>query len=207
MPYTSEHKQRSREKILESAVTLFCHRGFDKVSIDDLMQHAQLTRGGFYAHFKSKGDVYQQAIIAAAKNSRIIRDIPEGLEKSDFLEWLINSYLSLYHVNQESSPCPMAFLVTDVANNQPEVRQTYTTVYEGFAAVVARNLPDEYGAKKRKRISFSLTAMMIGTVAIARALDDESLQKTLLANSRETALRLINDEVVAEVDAQATLYA
>ena len=54
MPYSAEHKARSREKILEAAVRLFAFRGFDQVSLDDLMQEAGLTRGAFYAYFVSK---------------------------------------------------------------------------------------------------------------------------------------------------------
>ena len=57
MPWTTEHKQKSREKILSSAARLFTKKGFDAVSIDDVMRLAGLTRGAFYAHFKSKSDV------------------------------------------------------------------------------------------------------------------------------------------------------
>ena len=71
MPYTKEHKQKSREQILDSASRLFAQRGYEAVSIDDLMKDAGLTRGGFYNHFKNKPDVYAEAIIHAALKSPI----------------------------------------------------------------------------------------------------------------------------------------
>lgn len=44
MPYTPEHKQRTRAKIVDSARVLFNRHGFDQVSIDDVMKSAGLTR-------------------------------------------------------------------------------------------------------------------------------------------------------------------
>ena len=64
MPWNAEHKTQSRDRILSSAAQLFSHQGFDAVSIDDVMAHAGLTRGAFYAHFKSKSDMYHQSMVA-----------------------------------------------------------------------------------------------------------------------------------------------
>ena len=47
MPYTQEHKQRTRERILASASKLFSRQGYDSVSINDLMQDAGLTEVRF----------------------------------------------------------------------------------------------------------------------------------------------------------------
>lgn len=48
MPYSAEHKTRGR--IIASARILFNRRGFEQVSIDEIMHGAGLTRGGFYHH-------------------------------------------------------------------------------------------------------------------------------------------------------------
>ena len=61
MRYGSEHKSRTRQRILASAAKLFAARGFAGVSIEDLMRDCGLTRGGFYAHFKSKAVLYREA--------------------------------------------------------------------------------------------------------------------------------------------------
>ncbi|MDE2087841.1 MAG: TetR/AcrR family transcriptional regulator, partial [Xanthomonadaceae bacterium] len=54
MPYSADHKQRTRALIVECARTLFNRKGFIEVSIDEIMASAGLTRGGFYNHFKTK---------------------------------------------------------------------------------------------------------------------------------------------------------
>jgi len=40
MPYSEEHKQETRQKILESARRLFNKKGFAEVSIDEVMESA-----------------------------------------------------------------------------------------------------------------------------------------------------------------------
>jgi len=62
MPYPPEHRERTRARIVRSAMTLFNRHGLESVSIDDVMAHAGLTRGGFYRHFKTKSDLYAEAI-------------------------------------------------------------------------------------------------------------------------------------------------
>ena len=61
MPYAAEHKQETRKRIVQSARRLFNRRGFAEVSIDEIMEHAGLTRGGFYKHFDAKEGLYQEA--------------------------------------------------------------------------------------------------------------------------------------------------
>ena len=62
MPYTNEHKIRTRAKIVESARRLFNRHGFEQVSIERIMSDVGLTRGGFYNHFKSKDQLYAEAV-------------------------------------------------------------------------------------------------------------------------------------------------
>ena len=52
MPYSTEHKQQTRQKIVEAARILFNRHGFNAVTIDMIMESTDLTRGGFYNHFK-----------------------------------------------------------------------------------------------------------------------------------------------------------
>ena len=114
MPLSKHHKMTSREKILSSAIKLFSTKGFDHVSIDELMTEAGLTRGAFYAHFKSKQAVYSEAIIEGARRGRISQAIPENIDQKQWIKSLVHTYLSEEHINQVSSPCPLAFLVTDI---------------------------------------------------------------------------------------------
>lgn len=97
MPYPKDHKQRTRQAILESARRLFAQKGFEAASIERIMGACGLTRGAFYAHFASKGELYREAIGGAATLA------------GDIL-----------------GDSALAFLAIDAASKDPEVRAAYT---------------------------------------------------------------------------------
>ena len=193
MPYTKEHKQRSKDRILNSAVKLFSQRGFNKVSIDEIMQYAGMTRGAFYAHFHSKEELYAEAIMAASKKSKIYEAIEKCMEGEDMLKNIINFYLDRRHVEQQFPPCPLAFLVTDVANEETKVRETYTQVYQSLVVFMTKHLSPGKISDEKDRM-MAVTAMMIGGVAVSRALVDKKTVDSLLASCRRIAHQLVTTQ-------------
>lgn len=189
MPLTAEHKQQSREKILLSAHRLFTSQGYENTSIDQVMNDAQLTRGAFYAHFSSKEELYREAIMAAASRSSIIRDKPDSVHESEWLQALVDEYLSMGHVKMKRAPCALAFLVTDVAIREKGVRNTYTNVFKGLNKRLARLINSYSNCDENKVLA--ATAMMIGGVAVGRALNDEKMTRKLLNSCRESVKSLL----------------
>jgi AcrR family transcriptional regulator len=61
---------RLREKILTSALELFSHNGFDKVTADELAAEARVGKGSVYRQFGSKEGLYAAAIIAGFRQLR-----------------------------------------------------------------------------------------------------------------------------------------
>ncbi len=190
MPWPTEQKQMTRERILGSAVKLFSARGFDNVTINDVMRDAQLTHGAFYAHFKSKHELYAGAITAATKNSILAKaQEKEGCENLNVTK-LIAAYLDIDHVQQKNPPCPLAFLATDVANREEEVRLAYTKVYKDLIATLNKQL--NHLPSRKERI-LALSALMIGGVAISRALYDEQAVMDLLGACRKYGEELLDE--------------
>ncbi|WP_246283244.1 TetR/AcrR family transcriptional regulator [Neptunomonas phycophila] len=111
MPYTKTHKSKTRNKILECAFRLFAIKGFNGVTIDEVMNNGGLTRGGFYAHFSSKAELYSEALKFAATSTKLANLKPNHLSDQQWLCLLLNEYLSVEHV-QGKHPCPLAFLAT-----------------------------------------------------------------------------------------------
>lgn len=178
MPLSPEHKQRSRQKILKSAAELFARQGYAHTSIDQVMQHARLTRGAFYAHFSSKSDLYKEAIIHAARSSALLRQKPAHMTEQEWLDTLVQWYLSMEHVTQKTGACPIAFLATDVAVREPQVRSTYTRVFNNMNKLISgytkNSLQDD------DTTALAIMAMMIGGVAVGRALNDRDTTEKLL---------------------------
>ena len=53
-----EKQQRTRKSLLKAAAQLFCKRGLEGASIDEVAQAAGYTKGAFYANFKSKEELF-----------------------------------------------------------------------------------------------------------------------------------------------------
>ena len=189
MPYSEQHKQQSRNKILKSARKLFARKGFEKVSIDDLMADAGMTRGAFYAHFSSKSELYAEAVLWAAFNSKILSvSFDDGWQ--EWFKQVINGYLHRDHVDQKIAPCPLAFLATDVANEDRHVRSAYTKAYNGLVDVIDNRVNGASTQLKDDAI-YAITAMMIGGVAISRAVNDKVTVEKLLESCRNVACQLV----------------
>lgn len=175
MPWPSTRRAESRDRILFSAERLFTQSGFDQVSIDQVMQDAGMTRGAFYAHFRSKQELYSEAILSAAWRM--------GAQHPTDVETLIRHYLSPGHLGQESGSCPLAFLVSDIGQRDQPIRDSYTQVFSALAAKFS-GAPDA----KPDEAALRAVVLMVGGVAIARALSDPVLASEVLAACREGAI-------------------
>ncbi len=46
-----------REEIIHEAIDLFSTKGYEKTTITDIIKKAQVSRGGFYHHYKDKSEI------------------------------------------------------------------------------------------------------------------------------------------------------
>ena len=193
MPHSPDRKRRSRERILAAAHRLFAARGYEAVSIDEVMAEAGLTRGAFYAHFESKAALYAEALLSGPRRLHQAWRKKTGRREVASLEELVALYLSEAHLERRLGACPLAFFATDVANRDPRVRRVYTRVYGLFNEFVSQQLPK---AVDDDRV-LAATALMIGGVAVGRALDDPALRRRLLAACRREVQRMLEGQGVA----------
>jgi TetR/AcrR family transcriptional repressor of nem operon len=188
MPWPDDQRERTRQRILDSAARLFALRGFEAVSLDDLMTEAGLTRGAFYHHFRTKTQVYSESIAYAGQvgGARLTALGSAGLGS------LVDHYLSTDHREGEGLRCPLAFMATDMTHRDDQVRNSYTRTFEGFVSRLQSSLANA-GTDSRQR-ALQLAATLIGGVAIARALTDERLAEELLAACRAGGQALLDDQ-------------
>jgi AcrR family transcriptional regulator len=127
MSYSPEHAVQTRARIVESARRLFNRRGFEQVTIDQIMAAAGLTRGAFYHHFHSKNELYAAAVasfvtcnpfaIKTADAAQNLND-PRGLARM-----LVELYLSDEALDNIDLHCPLYALPSDVARAGLEPQQ------------------------------------------------------------------------------------
>lgn len=54
--------EQTKEQIIETAFRLIAEKGFDAMSIDDIMSEIGKTKGSFYTHFESKEDLLYEVM-------------------------------------------------------------------------------------------------------------------------------------------------
>lgn len=192
MPYSKEHKQRVRARIVEAARRMFNRFGFDNVSIDQLMAEAGLTRGGFYAHFESKEAVFAAATASFLNGQGTIWRESAGVDPSagkvEMAKRMVASYLSREHRDQVENQCPLIAYATDVARAGPQVQESYRELLEGMVSLFEFNLegdPEDRGKRAR-----ALAAMCVGGMVVARALPGTQTAEEIRQSALDEAMLL-----------------
>jgi TetR/AcrR family transcriptional regulator, transcriptional repressor for nem operon len=185
MPYTREHKVKTRETIVESARRLFSRHGFSGVSIDEIMAEAGLTRGGFYNHFQTKDELYAEVVThaLACRKSQVAKG---GCAEPRTIRDFVSAYLSQAHFEDRETCCPLMALPSDVARGGEPVKRAYRQVLEYMIGFLERELG---GSQARDR-ALALAALCIGGMAVARAIDDRELAEEIREAAQDFALAI-----------------
>jgi AcrR family transcriptional regulator len=192
MPYTSQHKQMTRAKIVEAARKLFNRHGFETVSIDQIMEAAGLTRGGFYNHFKTKDALYAEAVssflMGRGAEWRADAGVNPHAPSSDMVMNMVKSYLSDEHLDDIEGQCPMIALPSDVARANDSVREAYQGLLESMVWLFDRCIDGDEQASRQQALV--LAALCIGGMTLARALPECSLAHEIRDAALENANRV-----------------
>ncbi len=201
MPISKEQKARTRAKIVESARRLFNLHGYNEVSIDRVMSSVGMTRGGFYNHFKTKDELFAEAIrgFLHGRGAQWRADAGIVMDnlKPETAQQMIESYLSVQHLSDVEGQCPMIALPSDVARATPKVQQAYQELLSAMVWLFESSLQSKPGAKSegdtaRGADAHALAAMCVGAMVLARTLPDSELAKEVLSAARATT-----DEMLA----------
>lgn len=69
----TEQRQKTRDRILDAAEELFAHKGFEGVSVRQIMSKAEADVSLAYYHFKSKRDLFDQVMLRRVEHLNTIR--------------------------------------------------------------------------------------------------------------------------------------
>jgi TetR/AcrR family transcriptional repressor of nem operon len=189
--YGKEHKQETRQRIIETAGRRFKRDGIDGSGVATLMADAGLTNGAFYGHFASKEDLVASAIADQLREQRASFNA-QAPDRAG-LEQYVRKYLSIQHRDNPQDGCPSAALLDEIGRCTDATKRAYTdgvlAVIDDIAARMAPEDPQEARVK-----TLSLFAMMIGTLQLSRSLADRQLADAVLEQGLQNALALLGPE-------------
>lgn len=172
-------KEASHERIVSVAARAIRRSGYDGTGVADIMKEAGLTHGAFYAHFSSREAMLAEAAArACAESAALTADVVASVPAGQALASMLRAYLSPEHLKQVEIGCPLAALGSETARQTPEVRRVITRHIKEMIDLVARQSPDwgKPGAHERALVT---VATMVGTLLLARAVDEPALADSL----------------------------
>ena len=194
MRYDADHKQKTREKVLDAAAEAIRLEGPHKMGVAGVMARAGLTHGGFYAHFESKDDLLVHAIghmFDAGALSRIQRmgDLPPAAVLRQFIDF----YLSVGHRDSRTTGCVMPALAADLPRLTPAAQDSFAA---GVARLTGRlaELIAGAGHENADDLASSMMAELVGALSLARAEPDRPRSDLMLERSKRVLKQRLNLE-------------
>ncbi|NKF23887.1 TetR/AcrR family transcriptional regulator [Solimonas marina] len=185
MRYATQHKEETRQRILETAAAEFRKHGVDGIGVADLMKAAGLTHGGFYAHFKSKDALFAESLARASEQTLdALRKAIETAEPGHEREAVIARYLSTQHRDRAERGCAIVALGADVSRQDAKTRRAFETRIESMIELVAAI--SEGSDTERRRTAIQTVATMVGALLLARSVRPSALSDEILDVARQS---------------------
>jgi TetR/AcrR family transcriptional repressor of nem operon len=184
MRYSREHKAQNHEKILSMAARSFREHGGDSSGIETVMKKVGLTKGGFYRHFKSKDDLFVEAVARAFDEMgrgmvEVARSAPEG----QALRAIIEHYLSARHANSPGTGCVLSALGPELARKPLSVRKRIEASLEAYRERLLPFVPGQTREKKLAKLRL-LFPSLVGVLTIARVISARERREQILLEAR-----------------------
>jgi TetR/AcrR family transcriptional repressor of nem operon len=189
MRYPSDQKAKAKEAILQAGARVLRTNGFNAIGVDGLAASAGVTSGAFYSNFSNKEALLEQVIETCLGEPFIDSESGSLAERQERLKEWLAMYISADHRADPASGCVMPTLSADVARSNPQIRATYErrmlALVDKMSSVLDGEGPD------RGRRAWSIIALMIGAIAISRAMPDGEAADQALDSALQTATALI----------------
>jgi AcrR family transcriptional regulator len=188
MRYEKGHKDTTHDRILQVAARRLREDGITGAGVAGIMSEAGLTNGAFYTHFSSKDEMIEKSLEKATDEQweQFEKEIAAGR-----LLDLVTAYLSKEHRDHPDVGCPSAALLPEISRQVPATRHVYTDSVKRLVNALEKQLSSIPKGPKKRQIAIGCMGLVIGTLQLARAVNDASLSDEILTAGIQVASALI----------------
>ena len=188
MGHSRADKEKTHKRVVAIAARRLREQGLDGIGIEDVMNEAGLTVGGFYKHFASRDKLVAEALASSVSTwgTRAKAAAASGSPLS--YEQLVSDYLSEEHRDNPGTGCIFAALAADIARSGKATRAVATERVRNSLELLTLALggKDSQAARSGAILTFSA---LVGAMALARSVSDDSLSREIL----RTVTRYLED--------------
>jgi len=189
MRYGPAHKAQARTRILGAVGRGFRRLGYGGIGVDGLAREAGVTSGAFYGHFTSKAEAFEAAAVAGITE---LREAICGLQATAGDTWLaafVDFYLSTKRTCELGESCALQSLTPEVARAEHPTRAAYEAELLRLVEAAAAGLPGTAAA--RRKLAWTILAMLSGGVTLARASNDPRIGAQIAAAVKTSITALV----------------
>lgn len=130
------------QQILDAALAVFSEHGYAAARMDDIAAACGLSKGGLYAHFASKDDVFESLLSRLLAPPRLQRP-PQPLSTGQRVDWLLDEIYTRF--GEPTLSAGLRLLVAEGERVPELVAQWHGQVVlpyvEALSALLAEGLP------------------------------------------------------------------
>jgi TetR/AcrR family transcriptional regulator, transcriptional repressor for nem operon len=188
MRYQPEHKAEIHQKIVKDASRRIRAEGLTGAAVSAVMRETGLTYGGFYKHFESKDQLLRESLSGAFRQiADWLAHLAEQSPPGTAWKAIVRTYLSPEHCDHLECGCPVAALAPELARADKAMKAQILDAVAKYKSRIVPFMPGRRAAEKERNF-FTIFSMMIGAVAIARIMPDQTTRARVLTNARDFLL-------------------
>ena len=183
-------KEFDREEVLLKAMVVFRDKGYEATSMQDLVDHMTINRFSLYETFKSKHELFLEALKTYYEKVAIpffhrLKDSTEGLKA---IESVLMEMVSGIKSGQSFNGCLMCNTIAELGARKDKrttiILETYLKAIEGGfyeALSRARQLGEISKSVNASEYAKVLVGYTTGLLSVAKVLSEKEMRKSVKA--------------------------
>lgn len=129
-----------RDSIIHEAQKLFSLNGYLSTGVNEIIEAAGTSKGGFYNHFASKEDLFLEVLAEAQKiwRSRVLHGVDDIKSPTERIFRILRNYCDRYLKDAENFPGGCIFITFSVEldDTRPHLVKEVYKGFEGFKTLL-----------------------------------------------------------------------
>jgi AcrR family transcriptional regulator len=180
---TKGHK--TKQFIIENSINLFSEKGYTAVTMKDICERSQMSRGGVYRYFSSTKEIFIEMLDIDLKINRSI--VEENIKKKVPAERIIDVYFRQEIENIFSDNNGLYFAIHEFAFAEPDQRESLNQRVKDSINIIKMIL--KHGQENKEFKEFDREAVATHIIYFMDILKTSS---SILTMSKEMLTKQIN---------------
>jgi len=188
-----------REDIIYQSMKLFSLKGYVSTGINEIIETVGSSKGGFYNHFASKEELFNEVLTQAQKmwRNRVLHGLDELESPLEKVIRLLENYRDRYLKDGENFPGGCIFITFSVEldDQQPQLMQEVNKGFIGLKNMLKRFLEEakEFNELKQDVNTNRLTEMIFSGMIGSSVLFGVEKSTTMLDRSINALIDYLNE--------------